>query len=348
MSQELRANTAVDVLIGPFVDDADGDTPITGSTLVVELSKNGQALATKNDVTSPTHDAAGTVDGYYNCELDTTDTNTEGQLVLVTHHADSLPIRHDYSVLSEAAWDSKYIAKDDGFMDINVKTIGRADTQETEANNLESACSNYSATRGLTGTSLPAAAADGVGGVPISDLGGLDLDTLFGALTDWIDGGRLDTLLDAIPTTAMRGTDGANTTVPDVAGTAPTAVEIQAEMEENGASLLDTIRDDLDNGTDGLGALKTLIDNLNDITTANVLTQVNAALDTAISELGVAAPTATPTLRTGLMLLYMTLRNRLDLDTGTNTKEIFNSAGTKITQKALTDDDTTYSEAKMA
>ena len=35
-----------------------------------------------------------------------------------------------------------------------------------------------------------------------------------GALTDWIDGGRLDLLLDAIPTTAMRGTDGANTTTP--------------------------------------------------------------------------------------------------------------------------------------
>jgi len=32
-----------------------------------------------------------------------------------------------------------------------------------------------------------------------------------GALTDWIDGGRLDLLLDAIPTTAMRGTDDAAT-----------------------------------------------------------------------------------------------------------------------------------------
>ena len=31
------------------------------------------------------------------------------------------------------------------------------------------------------------------------------------ALTDWIDGGRLDLLLDAIPTTAMRGTDSALT-----------------------------------------------------------------------------------------------------------------------------------------
>jgi len=67
---------------------------------------------------------------------------------------------------------------------------------------------------------LPNAAADAPGGVPISDAGGLDLDTKLAntnevtaarmaALTDWIDGGRLDTLLDAIPTTAMRGTDSA-------------------------------------------------------------------------------------------------------------------------------------------
>ncbi len=69
-------------------------------------------------------------------------------------------------------------------------------------------------------TALPNAAADAAGGLPISDLGGLDLDAKLAntnevtaarmaALTDWIDGGRLDLLLDAIPTTAMRGTDSA-------------------------------------------------------------------------------------------------------------------------------------------
>jgi len=82
--------------------------------------------------------------------------------------------------------------------------------------------SAHSATRGLGGTALPDAAADAAGGLPISDVGGLDLDTKLantnevtaarmGALTDWIDGGRLDLLLDAIPTTAMRGTDNAAT-----------------------------------------------------------------------------------------------------------------------------------------
>lgn len=82
----------------------------------------------------------------------------------------------------------------------------------------------YSTERGLAGTALPAAAADAAGGLPISDAGGLDVDTILGritearmgALTDWINGGRLDLILDAIAGdvvnldgAAMRGTDGA-------------------------------------------------------------------------------------------------------------------------------------------
>ena len=76
-------------------------------------------------------------------------------------------------------------------------------------------------------TALPNAAADAAGGLPISDAGGLDLDAKLantnevtaarmGALTDWINGGRLDLLLDAILADvtgingdAMRGTDNA-------------------------------------------------------------------------------------------------------------------------------------------
>lgn len=81
---------------------------------------------------------------------------------------------------------------------------------------------------------------------------------------------------------------------------------------------------------------------------AEVLTQVNAALDTAISELSQAAPTATPTIRTGLMLLYMALRNKTTVQTsGTDALEINNDAGTIIAKKLLTDDGSDYSEAEM-
>lgn len=180
----LQANTAVDLMIGPFVDDTDGKTAETGLTVTqaeVRLSKNGGNMAQKNEATSLTHDELGN----YVCKLDTTDTNTEGILTIMVHESGALPIKMEFMVLAQATYISLVTAKDAGFMDVNLKTIGRTDTQETETNNLESACSNYSVTRGLTGTALPAAVADAAGGVPISDDGGVDLDELYdGIVTD--------------------------------------------------------------------------------------------------------------------------------------------------------------------
>jgi len=122
MALDLRANTAVDVLIGPFLDDTDGKTAETGLTIAqadVRLSKNGQNMAQKNDDTAASHDELG----YYNCELDATDTNTEGSLVLAVHSSGALPVFHEYNILAEGAWDSLYVANDDGLMDVNVSTI---------------------------------------------------------------------------------------------------------------------------------------------------------------------------------------------------------------------------------
>jgi hypothetical protein len=105
--------------------------------------------------------------------------------------------------------------------------------------------------------------------------------------TDWLNGGRLDLILDIIA--------------------ADTTTDIPA-----------------------------LISALNDISSANVLTQVNAALDTSISELGVTAPAATPSIRTGIMLPYMALRNKRLTDA--NQDDIFNDAGTVICSAVLSDD----------
>jgi hypothetical protein len=101
----LRQSTADDVLIGPFVDSDDGWTAETGVSPAVKLSKNGQALGAKSDVTVPVSDA----DGYYNCELDATDTGTVGTLVLtVVGSAVSLPVRHEYQVVEEAVYDAMF------------------------------------------------------------------------------------------------------------------------------------------------------------------------------------------------------------------------------------------------
>lgn len=67
-----------------------------------------------------------------------------------------------------------------------------------------------------------------------------------------------------------------------------------------------------------------------------------------IAELAQAIPAATPTFATGLMLMYMGIRNKLDIDRTAATKEIHNDAGTQIAVKTTSDDGTTYSEAKMA
>jgi len=52
-----------------------------------------------------------------------------------------------------------------------------------------------------------------------------------------LDAANLPTDIAAIPTTPMRGTDGANTVVPDAAGTAPTAAEIKTAIEAAGSHL---------------------------------------------------------------------------------------------------------------
>lgn len=68
-----------------------------------------------------------------------------------------------------------YLPEGMQFPTVNVKAVADLLASGT---NLGTACAAYSATRGLSGTALPAAAADAVGGLAISDAGGLDLDAI--------------------------------------------------------------------------------------------------------------------------------------------------------------------------
>ncbi len=165
---QVQANTETVVTIGPFVDVGDGFTPQADITLgaadEAELVKHGAVVVT--NIAGATWAALSDCRGYYLLTLTAGLTDTEGNMVVVVQDdSECLPVRAEIQVLSQAAWGSLYAAKDAGFMDVNIKTISRADAQETEANNLESACSNYSATRGLTGTAVPAAVAAASGGL---------------------------------------------------------------------------------------------------------------------------------------------------------------------------------------
>jgi hypothetical protein len=207
----LRQSTAVDVLIGPFVDKTDGNTLETGKTLDVELSKNGQGLANKNDSTAPTDDTGGNVDGYYNCELDATDTNTVGTLRLCVHHTDALPVWHDFQVVEEAIYDALFAASAD--------LITKVDAIDTVVD----------AILVDTGTTIPATI------TTIDDF----LDTEVAAIladtnelqADWANGGRLDTIIDSILTdTAVIGSAGAGLTA--VPWNAAWDAEVQSECTD--------------------------------------------------------------------------------------------------------------------
>jgi len=167
-------------------------------------------------------------------------------------------------------------------------------------------------------TALPNAAADAAGGLPISDLGGLELDDI--------------PITSEFNARTILAADYFDPAVDNIAGSVGSVTGAVGSVAGNVDG----------NVTGSVGS------NL-ELGPSEVLAQVNAALDTVISELSVAAPSATPTLRTGLMLLYMALRNRTDVFTsGTDALRIYNNAGTIIATKLLTDDGSDYSEAEMS
>jgi hypothetical protein len=67
----------------------------------VRLAKNGAAWAQKNDATAATHEEAG----WYEVDLDATDTNTLGVLMLAVHEAGALPVWVEFTVVSAAIYD---------------------------------------------------------------------------------------------------------------------------------------------------------------------------------------------------------------------------------------------------
>src|SRR3989304_6007279 len=86
----LKQSTAGDVALGPFVDATDGVTPETGLSLTqaeCRLKKNGGAWAQKNQASTAAHEE----EGWYEVNLDATDTNTLGILVLAVYVSGALP-----------------------------------------------------------------------------------------------------------------------------------------------------------------------------------------------------------------------------------------------------------------
>jgi len=163
--------------------------------------------------------------------------------------------------------------------------------------------------------------------------------------------------------TDMRGTDSANTTVPDAAGVAPTAAEIKTEVEQAGSSLALILADSGELQTDWVNGgrldlildiiaadtttdIPALIAALNDLSAANVNTEVADVLKTdTISEPAQGAPPATPTFEEVMAYLYFKLRNKTE--TTATGDAVYDDAGTtKLIKSVLSDNGTTFTKGE--
>lgn len=105
MANWLRQSTAVDIGMGPFLDETDGKTAETALTITqpdIRLKKNGGAWAQKNAAQTLSHEEAG----WYEVALNATDTDTLGILIVAIHEAGALPVWREFMVVPANVYES--------------------------------------------------------------------------------------------------------------------------------------------------------------------------------------------------------------------------------------------------
>jgi len=105
MAQWIKQSTAFTFRIGPFVDSTDGVTAETALTIAqadIQISKNGGAFAQTSASPTTTHDT----DGWYQCPLTSTDTNTLGPLTVKIRMAGALPVWKEFMVVPANVYES--------------------------------------------------------------------------------------------------------------------------------------------------------------------------------------------------------------------------------------------------
>ena len=168
----LKQSTAYTFRFGPFLDDSDGKTAETGLTIEdshIRVSKNGGNFIDKAETSNSAHDEAG----FYVVVLNTTDTNTVGELQIACHVSGALPVFKTFYVVEEAIYDAMFAA--------SATLITKVDAIDTVVD----------AILVDTGTTLDGKL-DTIDGIVDAIL--VDTNELQG---DWTNGGRLDLIIDA-------------------------------------------------------------------------------------------------------------------------------------------------------
>lgn len=128
MATWLKQSTAVDVGLGPFVDQTDGFTAETALTIIqadVRLKKNAGAWAQKNSASSATHEE----NGWYEVPLDTTDTNTLGILLMAVNETGALPVWREFMVVPAEVYDTLVGGTDNLTVDLTSGALANVNTE---------------------------------------------------------------------------------------------------------------------------------------------------------------------------------------------------------------------------
>ena len=221
----LKQSTAATLKIGPFQDDADGsaENGLTIEDSDVRLTKNGGDFGDKHQTDDCVFDEAG----YYNCAVDTTDTDTLGRLQLAVWMAGCLPVYHEFMVVTAHVYDSQCGSD---YQQVDVIQVGSTTQSATDLKDfadtgynpvthkvagvvLADTCTTCTTT--TTNTDLTAFAADYTAARAgyLDELAAANLPTDIANVkaetativtdtnelqTDWHDGGRLDLLIDDV------------------------------------------------------------------------------------------------------------------------------------------------------
>jgi len=236
----LKQSTAYTFRFGPFLDDTDGKTAETGLTISqadVRLSKNGGNFAQKNESSSSSHDEIG----YYIVVLDTTDTNTVGELLVAVHESGALPVFKTFQVVEEDIYAAIFAGS--ATLAASVASV-LADTNELQGDWANGGRLDLIIDATLADTNeLQGDWANGGRLDLLLDATLADTNELQG---DWANGGRLDLIIDAILVDTGTTLDGKLDTIDNFLDTEIAAIladtnELQTDWANGGR--LDLILD---------------------------------------------------------------------------------------------------------
>lgn len=348
MAIPLKFNTASqEFSFGQALDNTDGDTEESGLTIAntdIKLHKAGTTTLVNKNSGGATYISNGVWYGTF----DATDTNTYGPMTMYIHVAGALAMKVEFEVMNATAYDALYGA---GNFDVNITQLGGSTQSATDlkdfadagydpsTNKIQGVVLVDSVTGGATSTAqttaqddlnkitgsdgatlataqanyAPAKAGDNMG--TVSSVTGNVGGSVASVAAINTTAGAIDTVITTTNNTDMRGTDGANTTVPD-------NTSITAILTDTDTTIPDLIA---------------ALNNLN-------ATQINAEIVDALNvdtyaEPGQGAPAATTSLVAKINYLYKAWRNKTE-QTAT-TLSIYNDAGTVVDQKATVSDDLT-------